>query len=89
MQAKTGGAISLDEQRKKGGKPDQCVVYELFLYHLIENDNELQKIYNSCKKGEQMCGSCKKYASKLMKDFLTILNEKRKSSYDKINEYLV
>ncbi|MEE8564753.1 MAG: tryptophan--tRNA ligase, partial [Candidatus Thermoplasmatota archaeon] len=43
-QAKTGGAITLEQQKKEGGKPDQCVVYELFLYHLIEDDKELQNI---------------------------------------------
>jgi len=86
--AKTGGAISLDEQRKKGGNPNKCVVYELFLYHLIEDDAELRDIHNSCKKGEEMCGNCKKYASQLMEEFLNVLKNKRKISYDKIEEYL-
>jgi tryptophanyl-tRNA synthetase len=88
MNAKTGGAVSLEEQKKHGGKPDECVVYELFLYHLIEEDKELQEIYKSCKKGEKMCGQCKKYASKLMEAFLLDLQGKRKKAKSKIKQYL-
>ena len=87
-QAKTGGAISLEKQKKEGGKPDQCVVYELFLYHLIEDDKELQNIYLSCKKGEKMCGNCKKYASELMGKKLENLNKQRKTAQDNFNSYL-
>lgn len=88
MHAKTGGATSLEEQKREGGKPDECVVYELFLYHLIEEDKELQDIYLSCKNGERMCGDCKKYAAQLMEGMLTDLEEKRKKSRDKIKSYL-
>jgi tryptophanyl-tRNA synthetase len=88
MNAKTGGAVSLEEQKKCGGKPDECVVYELFLYHLINDDKELQEIYNSCKKGEKMCGQCKKYAAQLMESLLKNIQEKRKNASAKINQYL-
>lgn len=88
MHAKTGGATSLKEQKREGGKPDECVVYELFLYHLIEEDKELQDIYQSCKNGERMCGDCKKYAAQRMEGMLTDLKEKRKKSRDKIKSYL-
>jgi tryptophanyl-tRNA synthetase len=88
MHAKTGGAISLEEQRKKGGKPDECVVYELFLYHLIEDDKDLKNIYQKCKNGEQICGNCKKYATQMIGDMLTDLEEKRNDSKDKIKLYL-
>ncbi|MCJ2513344.1 MAG: tryptophan--tRNA ligase [Candidatus Thermoplasmatota archaeon] len=87
-QAKTGGAISLEKQKNEGGKPDQCVVYELFLYHLIEDDKELQNIYLSCKKGEKMCGNCKKYASELMGKKLENLNKQRKTAQNNFNSYL-
>ena len=88
MNAKTGGAVSLEEQKKQGGKPDECIVYELFLYHLIEDDKELQGIYSSCKNGEKMCGQCKKYAAELMENLLNNIQEKRKSASEKIKQYL-
>lgn len=88
INAKTGGAVTLEQHKKHGGKPDECVVYELFLYHLIEDDNELHDIYASCKKGTQMCGQCKKYASDLMEKMLLNLQEKRKTAKDQIKKYL-
>jgi tryptophanyl-tRNA synthetase len=88
MNAKTGGAVTLEQHKKHGGKPDECVVYELFLYHLIEDDHELHDIYASCKKGTHMCGQCKKYASELMEKLLLNLQEKRKTAKDQIKKYI-
>lgn len=89
INAKTGGAISLEEQRKYGGKPEQCTVYELLLYHLVEDDDEVKEIYEACKNGSRMCGDCKKYAAQLMEVFLADLAEKRKAAKRRIDEYLV
>ncbi len=88
MNAKTGGAVSLELQKKHGGKPDECMIYELFLYHLIENDVELQKIFTSCKQGTQTCGTCKRYAATLMENLLSDLQEKRRHAHDKIQQYV-
>jgi tryptophanyl-tRNA synthetase len=88
MNAKTGGAVTLEEQKKSGGKPDDCMVYELFLYHLIEDDDELLGIYESCKKGELMCGVCKKRAADLMERFLRDLQQKRNKALGQIQEFL-
>ncbi len=87
--AKTGGAISLDEQKKNGGKPEICTVYELLLYHLVEDDDELGKIYETCKSGDRMCGVCKNHAAELMESFLADLAKKRKTARNRIDEYLV
>ncbi|HWR27955.1 MAG TPA: tryptophan--tRNA ligase [Candidatus Thermoplasmatota archaeon] len=88
MNAKTGGAVTLEEQKRSGGKPDECMIYELFLYHLIEDDGELKSIYESCKKGQLMCGMCKKHAVELMEKFLVDLQEKRKKALGQIQEFL-
>jgi len=88
MNAKTGGAVSLEEQKKHGGKPEECVIYELFLYHLIEDDNELYDIYSSCKQGKRMCGQCKKYAAQLIENLLKDIQKKRIDAKNKINKYL-
>jgi tryptophanyl-tRNA synthetase len=88
MNAKTGGAATLEEQKKSGGRPDECMIYELFLYHLIEDDNELKGIYESCKKGELMCGACKKRAAEHMEKLLLDLQEKRKTAADQLSQYL-
>lgn len=88
MNAKTGGAVTMEEQKKTGGKPEECMIYELFLYHLIEDDDELKEIYNSCKKGLLMCGTCKKRASEQMEHLLLDLSEKRKKSTQQVQEVL-
>ncbi|PNX47225.1 MAG: tryptophan--tRNA ligase [Thermoplasmata archaeon M11B2D] len=88
MNAKTGGAVTLEEQKKTGGKPDECMIYELFLYHLVEDDNELKGIYESCKNGELMCGVCKKRAAEQMERLLHDLQEKRKKATEEIQEVL-
>jgi tryptophanyl-tRNA synthetase len=88
MNAKTGGAVTLEEQKKSGGKPDECMIYELFLYHLIEDDHELKSIYDACKKGELMCGSCKKQAAERMEKLLLDLQEKRKAAAHQLSQYL-
>ncbi|UCE73349.1 MAG: tryptophan--tRNA ligase [Methanomassiliicoccales archaeon] len=89
MNAKTGGAISLDEQKKSGGKPEDCTVYELLLYHLVEDDDELKDIYDACKSGDRMCGECKKYAAQMLEEFLRDLAKKRKSARNRIDDYVV
>ncbi|MFH1101590.1 MAG: tryptophan--tRNA ligase [Methanobacteriota archaeon] len=87
MNAKTGGAVTLEEQKKSGGKPDECMIYELCVYHLIEDDNELKALYESCRKGELMCGTCKKQAAQRMEKLLTDLQEKRAKATGKIGLY--
>ena len=77
MSCKTGGRETLEEQKKLGGAPEECVVYELFVYHLIDDDKELKEIYDSCKGGELLCGSCKKNCYEKIKEFLADLGEKR------------
>lgn len=88
MNAKTGGAATLKEQKISGGKPDVCMIYELFLYHLIEDDEELKDIYTSCINGEQKCGNCKNYAAELMAKFLIDLKEKRRIAIEQIKDFL-
>ena len=88
MNAKTGGATTLEEQKKHGGKPDECMVYELWLYHLVEEDAALKEIFDSCKKGELMCGVCKKRAAEEIEKLLVDLQEKRKAAVDKMKDYL-
>ncbi|MFH0929603.1 MAG: tryptophan--tRNA ligase [Candidatus Aenigmatarchaeota archaeon] len=88
MSAKTGGCETIEEQKKKGGKPDECIVFEMFKQHLIEDDNELNDIYKSCKGGKIMCGECKKKAADLMKKFMEDFIQKfdkAKKNVDKLN----
>ena len=88
MAAKTGGRISAEEQRKYGGEPEKCMIYELFTYGIVKNDEELKEIYEDCRSGKMLCGHCKKKAYELITEFLDELREKREQARDVINEYL-
>lgn len=70
MSAKTGGRATVDEQREKGGIPEDCTVYDLFLYHLVDDDKDLENIYRECKKGGRICGECKASCSDMVSKFL-------------------
>ncbi len=87
MQAKTGGRVTLEEQKKLGGEPDKCTVYELLLYHLVEDDNELLKVYKDCVGGTRVCGNCKKHVAELMRDFLKEHQEKRELARERLGEF--
>ena len=86
--AMTGGRQSLREQKEEGGDPNKCSIYELFLYHLLDDDEELLTIWNRCKGGELMCGECKKRAGELIKTFLRELAAKRVGAQERLGEYL-
>ena len=88
MRAKTGGRKTVEEQRKKGGVPEDCIVFELYKQHLIEDDNELKKVYNDCKAGKLLCGEDKKNCSKLMAQFMDDLTKdigKARKNIDQLN----
>ena len=85
--AKTGGRVTLDEQKKLGGEPENCSVYELLLFHLIDDDKELMELHSECVNGKRMCGSCKSLAAELMSDFLTEHQELRELARDRLDEY--
>jgi len=60
--ALTGGRATVEEQRKLGGVPEQCTVYEMYVYHLMPSDDELMDVYRRCVRGELLCGEDKSMA---------------------------
>jgi len=85
--AKTGGKITLAEQRRSGGEPQNCVVYELLLYHLIEDDRQIAEIFNECREGRRTCGKCKSLAAELMVKFLKEHQDARERARERLDEY--
>lgn len=85
--AKTGGRMTLDEQRKLGGEPGKCSVYELLMFHLTEDEEELAEIYNACVGGEKVCGDCKALAAERTEKFLREHQHMREMAKEKLDEY--
>ncbi len=86
--ALTGGRETAEIQKKLGGEPEKCMIFEFDKQHLIEDDKELQDIYDKCKSGERLCGECKNIACQKMELFMADLEkgiEKARSKVDKLN----
>jgi len=79
----TGGQPTAREQRKFGGDPDKCVVFGIYAYHLVPDDEKLFKLRKACKSGEIICGDCKKQAIELMQEFLKNHQEKYKRARER------
>ncbi|MBR0370945.1 MAG: tryptophan--tRNA ligase [Methanobrevibacter sp.] len=75
--AKTGGRESLKEQEELGGEVDKCVIYEMLVYHLIDDDGELEKIREECLSGNLRCGDCKAKTAELMQEYFEDLKDKQ------------
>lgn len=86
--AKTGGRDTVAEQKEKGGEPENCIIFELYKQHLIEDDAELQKIYDDCKSGKLTCGEDKQHCVDLMTKFMLDFEkgiEKARKGLNKLN----
>lgn len=81
--AVTGGRDTLEEHRKLGAVISKDMVFELLKQHLIEDDKELQKIYDDYKSGKMTSGEIKELACEkmidFMKKFVKDLNKAKKS----------
>lgn len=78
--AVTGGGHTVEEQKENGGKPDECMIYSLYVYHLLHDDEELLGLREACESGDILCGECKEKAFHLLKEFLEEHKDKRKES---------
>lgn len=85
--ALTGGRATAEEQRREGGNPESCVVFEFYAFHLVEDDKELERIREDCKGGRILCGKCKKYAENLLLEFLKEHKEKADEAESKLGDY--
>jgi len=81
--ALTGGRPTIEEQKKLGGFPEKCMVFEMYKQHLIEDSKKLQDIFDDCKKGKLLCGQDKENACGLMikfqEDFMKKLGKAKKT----------
>lgn len=84
----TGGRPTVKEQRKLGGEPDRCVVYQwltVFFYNVKEAKEHKQK----CLAGELLCGECKKILIEKLNRYLATLRQKKKKMLDKVEKYFL
>ena len=68
--ALSGGRDTLEAHRKLGAIIEKDMVFELMKQHLVEDDNELNKIYHEYKSGKMTSGELKEIACAKMEDFM-------------------
>ncbi len=85
--AKTGGRVTVDEQKKLGGLPNECTIYELLMAHLIEDDDHIKEIFDECRSGKRLCKHCKTEAAELMFSFLKQHQEEREMAVEALKEH--
>jgi len=86
-QAKTGGRVTVEEQKRLGGLPEECTVYELMMSHLVDEDAHVKEIFEECKNGKRMCNSCKAQAAELMFSFIKRHQEERERAKEVLKEH--
>jgi len=89
MNAFTGGAVSVKEQKEKGGNPDICSIYQYEYYLFEKDDDKMKELREKCKRGELMCGEHKQILADKIERFLTAHQEKREKAKDKIEDYML
>jgi len=84
----TGGRPTVKEQRELGGTPEICSVYEINMFHFMEDDKEIIELYEDCKAGNIICGDCKKRTIEIVLNFVKEHERKRLKLMDKAKEIL-
>ncbi|BAB60418.1 tRNA synthetase Trp [Thermoplasma volcanium GSS1] len=87
MRALTGGRDTEEEQRKLGGEPEKCPVFDLYNYE-IDDDKYVNEVFEECKSGKRMCGYCKREIADKMSIFLKDIKEKREIAREKLSLYI-
>jgi len=88
-QAFTGGRESVAEQRKLGGNPDICPIYQYFVNLFEENDDKLIERYKECKSGKLLCGECKNNLIERAIKFLVNHQKAREKAKQKLDKFIV
>ncbi|KAH8117629.1 tryptophanyl-tRNA synthetase [Phellopilus nigrolimitatus] len=77
----SGGKETEEEHRKLGGDPDVDISYQ-YLSFFLDDDDELQKIYDDYKAGTLLTGQLKAKCIKLLQDFVKEFQERRSKVAD-------
>jgi tryptophanyl-tRNA synthetase len=85
----SGGKPTVEEQRKLGGEPDVCTIYQYFLYLFEESDEKLAELVRECRAGEIICGDCKTILTERVTKFLLGHQEKREKAKDVVEDFFI
>lgn len=89
MNAFTGGAVSVEEQRAHGGNPDICSVFAYYQFMFESDDVKLNERYTACRNGNLLCGECKQLLAERVMEFLRAHQERREKARTNIEEFVL
>ncbi|MGI5964345.1 MAG: tryptophan--tRNA ligase [Candidatus Methanomethylophilaceae archaeon] len=82
----TGGCVSVEEQRQKGGNPEVCAVFDYFYFMFEEDDSKLNELAERCRSGGILCGECKARLTSKINVFLADHQAKREKAADAVEK---
>lgn len=85
----TGGAVSVEEQRRTGGRPEVCSVFKYHYYLFELDDAALGDLRDRCRRGEIMCGECKSRLADGVVAFLEEHQRRREEARSRIDDFLM
>ncbi len=85
----TGGKATIAEQKKTGGAPDICTIYQYFIYLFESEDDKLNERERKCKEGKITCGECKGDLTERVNNFLAEHQKKREKAKDVLEKFHV
>lgn len=85
----SGGQVTVEEHRKKGGNPDADVSFQYLKFLFEEDDAKLKDIEKKYRSGEMLTGELKKYTIEKINAFLAEHQKRRKDAKKKIPAFLL
>lgn len=83
----TGGRATVAEQRKLGGDPSICTIFQYFAYIFEEDDKKLAEMEIECRAGNMECGRCKTELTDEVNDFLREHQKKREKARNIVEDF--
>jgi len=83
----TGGRATVEEQKKLGGDPSVCSIFQYYYYLFEEDDKRLAERERRCRNGELLCGECKTELTERVNKFLAEHQRKREKAKNKVEKY--
>lgn len=85
----TGGKPTVKEQRKTGGDPYICSVFQYFLYLFEEDDQKIAQLDRECRTGAVICGDCKAVLTERANKFLKEHQKQREKAKASLQKYFL
>lgn len=79
----------MEEQRRSGGRPEVCSVFKYKMYLFEKDDGKLAELYDRCRKGEILCGECKKALADIIVPFVEEHQRKREEAKERVEEFML